>query len=556
VTVSAWRHVADSLRAFRQIFSNQALRRLELAWAGSIIGTWSYGVGLTVFAYDDGGTTAVGLVWLLRLVPAAIASPFAGLLADRVSRRRVMLASDLLRAGALALAAVSAWVGFPALAVYVLTAVVALASTAFHPAQAAVLPSLTRTPEELTAVNAVSSAIESVGFFAGAALGGLLLGFGSPALVFAVTAGTFLWSALLIAGIPADRPQRAEEREAAGTLDGVVAGFRTVAATAGLRTVVALTAAQTFVDGVLNVLIVVVALELLEIGDSGVGYLNSAVGVGGLAGGVVALALVGARRMTLPFTVGLVLWGLPIALIAALPVPAAALVLLAVVGVGNTLVDVAGTTLLQRSAPEAILGRVFGVLETLIIVSIALGAALAPALVAVVGVDAALVATGLVLPVAALAGFRSLAGIDARGGQALTRVDTLARVPLFAPLPADTIEALAGQVEARAVEPGTEVVRQGEVGDSFYVVESGELAVTVDGQAHEVLRSGDYFGEIALLRDVPRTATVTATTETVLYALERGRFIAAVTGHAETREAADAVVAARLGATRPAVASI
>lgn len=556
LAVKVWRHLGDSLRAFRNTFANRGLRHLALAWAGSIVGTWSYAVGLTVFAYDDGGTTAVGLVWLLRLIPAAIASPFAGLLADRVSRRRVMLLSDLLRAGALALAAGAAWADLPAMTVYVLTGLVALASTAFHPAQLAVLPSLARTPEELTAANVVSSAIESVGFFAGAALGGLLLGFGDAGLVFAVTAGAFLWSALLIAGIPADRVERPDHEEAAGMVRGVLDGFRAVAATAGLRAVVALTAAQTFVDGLLNVLIVVVALELLDMGDPGVGYLNSAVGVGGLVGGAAALALVGVRRMAIPFTVGLVLWGTPIALLAALQAPIAALVLLAVVGVGNTLVDVAGTTLLQRSAPEAVLGRVFGVLETLIIASIALGAAVAPVLVAVLDAELALVATGLVLPLAALLGWRSLGRVDSSAADAVARVELLARIPLFAPLPADVIEALAGQLERVTVQPGTEVVRQGDEGDRLYVVESGELAVSIDGEPGEVLGSNDFFGEIALLRDVPRTATVTATTDTVLQALERDRFIAAVTGHAETREAAEAVVAARLGATRPSLASI
>jgi MFS family permease len=548
--------LAESISAFRDVFRNADLRRLELAWAGSVAGEWSYVVALAVFAYQAGGATAVGLVGVIRFLPSAVAAPFTALLGDRYPRERVMLGADLVRAFTLAVAAAAVFADAPAGAIYGLAGFVSLVSTAFQPAQAALLPSLARRPEELTAANVASSTIESVGSFAGPALGGLLLALTGTGVVFAATAATFAWSAVLVARI---RAGKRDERQAAagdGRARTALAGFRLIGSEARLRLLVGLYAAQTLVAGALNVLIVITALELLDLGEAGVGFLNSAVGAGGLAGVVVALALVGRRRLASDFRLGLILWGVPIVLIGVWPERATVFALLALLGIGNTLVDVAGLTLLQRAVPDDVLARVFGVLESLVVGTIGLGAVAAPLLVAVLGVRGALVATGALLPLLAALTWRRLARIDAALTVPQRQLDLLRALPLFAPLPAAAIEHLAASLIPVEVSAGGEIVRQGDPGDRFYVVSEGEVEVAVDGARGATLRAGDSFGEIALLRDVPRTATVTAAGEASLYALERDEFIAAVTGHPASAAAADAVVATRLGSLRPGMASV
>jgi MFS family permease len=499
----------------------------------------------------------VGIVGVIRFIPSAALAPFAALLADRYRRERVMLAADLIRMLLLAGTSLAVFLSAPAAAVYALAGVIAIVSTAFQPAQAALLPALARQPSELTAANIASSTIESVGSFAGPALGGLILAVTSAGVVFALTAATFLWSALNVARIRTEVVHRQHEGEGEGGLARqALAGFETILAAPDLRVVVGLYAAQTLVAGALNVLVVVSALELFDLGRAGPGILNSAVGVGGLLGAGVALGLVGRRRLAGNLALGLVLWGVPLVLIGLWPTTIGALAFLAVVGVGNTLVDVAGLTLLQRAAPPEVLARVFGVLESLVVGTIGLGAIVAPVLIGLAGVRVALVATGLLLPVLALISWRVLTGIDARAHVPERELALLRAIPLFIPLPAAALEHLASSLARIGVAEGEEVVRQGEPGDRFFVVAEGELEVVVDGRPGERLGPGAYFGEIALLRDVPRTATVRARSDAVLYALERDEFIGAVTGHPASAAAADAVVAARLGSLRPGMGSV
>ena len=545
----------QSLRALADVFGNPGLRRLELAWVGSVTGEWAYVVALAVFAYEAGGATAVGVVGVIRFLPSAVVAPFAAILADRYPRQRVMLVADVVRALALAGAGAAALAGSPAGLVYALAAVVAVVSTAFLPAQAALIPTLARDPGELTAANVASSTIESVGSFAGPALGGLLLALTSPGVVFSATAGAFVWSALNVVRIRADAPPREEAGEAALHREAL-AGFQTIFGTPSLRLVVGLYSAQTLVAGALNVLVVIAALELLDLGRAGPGLLNSAIGVGGLFGAAAALALAGFRGLGTVFALGLLLWGVPLALMGAWPAIGAALAFLAVVGVGNTLVDVSGLTLLQRTAPPAVLARVFGVLESLIVGTLGLGAILAPGLEALLGVRGALVVVGLLLPVLVLVTWARLHTIDARTAVPELEIEFLQALPLFAPLSPATLEHLAARLERMPVVAGAEITRQGEPGDRFYIVAEGELEVSVDGRRAATLGPGEHFGEIALLRDVPRTATVTARNDSSLLALERDEFISAVTGHPASLEAADAVVAARLARLRPGLASI
>ena len=546
------RQLAESGQAFRDVFRNQALRRIELAWAASILGTWAYGIAVVVYAYEQGGATAVGVVGLARWLAAAIASPFAALLGDRYDRRWVMAGSDLARAVLIGGAALAAFAAAPPIAIYVLAGLVSVAATAFRPAEAALVPSLARTPEELTAANVAASTIESVGIFGGPAIGGLLLAAAGPGVVFLVTGAAMLWSAVLIAGIhPSAEPK--VEREAVSVLDELLAGFRTIARERRMRLLVGLFSAQTFVDGMLSVLIVVIALKLLDTGQAGVGFLNSAVGVGGLLGALAAAALVGRRRQAADFGLGIFIWGVPIALVAIWPNQVFVLVLLGVVGIGNTIVDVSGMTLLQRSAPDDVLARVFGVLESVLLLTVALGAIAAPLLLNWLGTRGALIVAGSLLPLVVIPAWPQLNAIDRAAEVPVERLELLRANPIFAPLPGPTLEQLAGALEEVRAPAGEEIVRQGEPGDRFYLIKEGTLDVYIDGNLVHSLDHGDSFGEIALLRDVPRTATVTARTEAALYALDRRHFLAAVSGFGPSLSAAEGVIGMRLGTGRAGI---
>ncbi len=551
----------EPLLALQNVFRNPNLRRVQLAWGGSITGQYAFSVALAVYAYRHGGAAVVGLVIVVRMVPAAIVSPFAAIVADRSRRERVMLAADVVRVAALSGAAAIVFVGGPAAAVYALAALVTTVGTVFRPAEAALLPSLARSPEELAAANVASSSIESVGSFAGPALGGLVLAASSTGVVFLVAAATFLWSALLVMRLRPDDPRTRSvaepraERTSTSARGEAVAGFRTIAVEPGLRVIVGLYTAQTIVAGSVGVLVVVMALDLLDLGSAGVGYLNSATGIGGLVGAAVALTLVGRGRIAGDFGVGVVLWGAPLLLIGLWPNAVVALAMLGVLGLGNTLVDVSALTLLQRSVADEVLARVFGVVEGLTIAAMALGAVVAPILIAGFGIRIALVASGLFLPLLTVVLWSRLASIDREARVPTRQLGLLRAIAIFAPLPPATLEHLAHALREVRVPRGADVVRVGEAGHNFFIIDSGRAEVLVDGEA-KPLGPGDYFGEIALLRDVPRTATVRAVTELALYALERDEFIGAVTGYPPSRDAADTVIGERLGALRSGIVPV
>ncbi len=545
--------LAESAAAFRGNFENPQLRRLQLAGIGSVVGQWAYSIAVSVYAFEAGGAKAVAIVTLIRTIPAAVAAPFLSTLADRLPRIPVMAASSLGSAIAVAAAGVVALSDGSPWAVYALACASSILGTLFLPAESALLPDLARDPEELTAANVTRSTIESVGSFVGPAIGGLLLAATSAGVVFIAAAATFVWEAAIVSLIRP--PEKAsveadEEPSSEGVLRSTVAGFKAIASERRLRLVIALYSAQTVLAGALGVLVVVTALELLDAGESGVGLLNAASGIGGIVGALGAFALIGRKRLASDFGLGIVLWGAPLALIGAWPNKAVALLAFGVLGLGNTLVDVAGLTLLQRTAPPAVIGRVFGVLEMMLVGTIGLGAALAPLLIDWVGIRWALVVTGAFLPVLAALTWRKLLQVDAESEPPTEALRLLQPISFFAPLPAPTLERLASQAVPVDISAGTEVVREGDPGDRFYVIESGRFEVAVDGAKTGELGPGEFFGEIALLRNVPRTATVKAVADSKLLALGRHEFLEAVTGHAPSARAADAVVGARLDAAR------
>lgn len=530
------------------VFRNRDLRLLEIAWAGSVIGHYGYQIALGVYAYQEGGAAAVGAMFVLRTL-GALATPPAAALGDRYRRVWVMFASDFVRAllvlGTLAVIVADAPIAF----VYVFAGLAAAVGTAFRPAQVALLPQLSRTPEELTMANVIATTIEGLGMFVGPALAGLVLAVSGMEATLVVMAVALLWSALLVLPIKETPPVPGAGGHPPFR-EFLFAGFSVTWRTPDLRLLTGVLSGQALTAGCINVLIVVTALALLELGEGGVGLLDAAVGLGALLGAVVIVPLVHRTRLTVPLVAGALLWGLPLVAIAAWPNVGAAVAALALVGVGNTLVDVAGFTLLQRIAPDDVLARVFGVVETVFYLAIGIGSLLAPLLVETAGARWALVAVGLFLPIVVLWRARRIVGIDADAVIPVHELELLRLVQMFAPLPQLSLERLARQLIPVEAGAGTTVIAQGDEGDRFYVIDEGEVDVVADGRHIGTFRRGYGFGEIALLRDVPRTATVTSRTPVKLYALERDAFLAAVTGHSASQEAADALIVSRMSSIR------
>ena len=536
----------DSTDAFRRIFANPAMRRLQLAWACSNIGAWMGGLALAVYAFEQDGAVAVGVLALVRTVCAGLAAPFLGTLGDRHPRVRVMVASDLVRVVGVTTMAAIVLAGGPALIIYALAIAGSVAGTAFRPAQAALVPSLARTPEELTASNVASSTTEGLGIFVGPALGGFLLAATSTEVVFLATAALFLASALLVARIDEPRTEAEVEEEEGSFLRETLDGFRVLVRDSRVAVLVGLFAAQTFVDGALGVLTVVLALDALDIGPSGLGVLNSAIGVGALLGAAVAAALIGRARLATDFGFGMLLWGLPLVLIALWLEPPFAVAALVLVGIGNTIVDVTGDTLLQRGVPEELLARVFAIMESLMLLTIGLGSITAPLLAEAFGVRWALALTGLLLPALTLASWRLLGRIDDAAQVPEHELALLRTLPMFAPLDAPTLEYLAGRLSRRQVNAGDTVCRQG--GQGRRVLRRRNRR----GRGHRRRRPAQEPRRGRLLRRdraAPRRAADRDRRREdgrELYELAGEDFVAALTGNAEALRVADTVVLSRL----------
>ena len=543
-----------SFRALSDVFRNPSLRRLELAFAGSVVGDWAYAVAVAVYAYDQGGPTAVGVLAVVRYVSMALVTPFTATLADRLPRKVVMISADLTRATLVVVAAAVIFSDGPALLVYGLAIITSLAGTPFRPAQAALLPKLARDSGELTAANVASSTIESVGFFIGPALGGLLLAVADIPVVYLFNAATFVWSAALVFRIrPVVEPTPDEEvadephdTPSAGFLHESAAGFGTILRSPDLRALVGLYAAQCVVAGASAVFIVAVALDMLDLGKAGVGYLDATLGIGGLVGGFVALLLAQRGRLAFDFALGVFLWAVPLLLIAAWPTLPSAVIALVLIGLANSLVDINVYTILQRVVPDDVMGRAFGALESSLIGAMALGALVMPILISTIGLRGGLVVIGASVSAVSLLALPRLLHID-RTTLAPVGIELLRGIPMLALLPERIIERLARSLVKVELTAGQVVVREGDEGDRFYVVESGTLEVLREGEHVAEIGPGGSFGEIALLRNVPRMATVRASSGVVLLALDRRHFIPAVTGHGDAHEAAELVISARLG---------
>jgi hypothetical protein len=288
------------------------------------------------------------------------------------------------------------------------------------------------------------------------------------------------------------------------------------------------------------------ALQKLHLGQSGVGLLSTAVGVGGVLGGMATLSLVGRRRLAPAFLLGVTLWGVPLMFLGLAGETPVVLVLLAAAGSGLTFLDVSGRTLLQRIVSDDALGRVFGVLESGYMAAWALGSSVAPLLLRWVGLGWAFAITGALVPAAAIVWWPRLSRIDREAPLPGPELETIRSIEMFSFLPEPVLERLARNLQEKSLPAGAAIIREGDPGDLFYIVGDGEVRVTVAGTEVARYGPGHFFGEIALLRDVPRQATVTAVSDVRLLTLERTHFLTAITGSRSASVAANTLIDERL----------
>jgi predicted MFS family arabinose efflux permease len=538
-----WR---ERLRAAGAAFASNAvnsnLRRAQLSFLGAWTAEWAFTVALGIVAYRDGGATAVGLVGLFRMVPSAVFAPLLAPLADRGRRERTLVLVSTVRAVATAAAGIIVAVGGPEFIVYILAALSTIAATLFRPAHSALLPSLCRTGHELASANVVRGMLDSIATLVGPLLAAVILRFTNVAVVFGVSAAASLAAAALLLRLRYDAPPRPAAPRGAHLMAEVAEGVRAIVGNRDLALFTGLGMAQTFTRGALTVFTVVVALDLLRTGEPGVGTLTGAIGAGAVIGSLIASLLVGSRRLAQWFGVGVALWGLPIALIPLFPRQATALTLLACVGIGNALVDVGLFTLMARLAPDQVLARVFGLFESLISLAVGLGALIASLLIELTSVSVALIIVGALCPSLVLVAWRRLRHLDRYIGELDKEISLLHGVHMLQPLPLPAIEHLARGLEPVHVRAGQAVFRQGDPADRFYVIETGTADVIGDGRLVTTLGPGEGFGEIALLRRVPRTATVRAATDLEMQALTCARFLPVVTGFPPSSREAGAEV--------------
>lgn len=534
------------LESLRQVLGNRQVRRAELSWLLGVAAQWAWVVAILVWAYDVGGVAGAGLAGLLRMLPAAFLAPFLTTLTDRLAPGRVLLGIHVMGAATVGFASLAIAVGLPPPVVFGAVVVEGTLATILRPTTMALLPALVRSPQELVASNSISSLNEGLGVLIGPAIGGVLLTLGGPALVALVTAAAFVLGALAVLIIDTRRPVRAGRETVGAALRDVFGGFAALRAFPAAGLLIGLFAFQTFVRGALSVLLVAASVELLGLGDAGVGYLTSAIGAGGLVGAFAALALVTRRRLGTPFSISLAFWGAPLALLGLVPLTPVAFAALLVVGLANATLDVAGFTLLQRCVTTRVRGRVFGALEAVAALTIGLGSIVAPLLVDVLGIAGALVAIGVLLPAAAVAS----AGIVRRFDEAVVvphrQLELIRGVPMFAPLSMTALEQIAQALSPERHDAGARIIEQGAIGDAWYLVAAGRVEIVHDEKRVATLSVGAGFGEIALLSDRPRTADVVATEPVELYRLHRDEFLEALTGNPHSRLAADDLAAARL----------
>jgi predicted MFS family arabinose efflux permease len=561
------------LAVFRSAVGNPTLRRVGAAYA--LFSTAEFGIWITllVFAYGHGGATAGMVMVLVQLVPCIVVGPFIGALADRRRPSRMLRTGYGLQAVTMAGVALAVGVGAPPVAIFALAPLTALSLTVTRPPQAALLPAVVHTPDELTAANVMGGWTDGAAALVGPALVGVLLAWQGAGAAVLSTAALSALALALVVGVrgpeaavgpaAAPEPAGAEGPEDPGTGRGVRslvgpvwqgtrANIDLALSHPQIRVLLTLHTFSFVLIGALDLLCVVLATDVLRMGAGGAGFLNAALGAGALLAGFVTAFLIGRRRLAATLTVSLAAAVVALAAVATTHAVVLVLVLVAGVGLAVAVFDVTGRTLLQRSAPSDAIAGSFAILEALMDLGLALGAVLVRAAIALGGIDAALVAPAVMAAVLVACLWRQLHRIDGAATVPQVEIQLLRSIPLFAALPAPALEGVARELEPVTVPAGSVVIREGDPGDCYYAVAEGRLDVTRDGRAVQRVTRGDGFGEIALIRDVPRQATVTASTDGLLYRLRKELFVSTVTGHAAAAAATRSVIDRHLdGRDRP-----
>jgi MFS family permease len=489
---------------------------------------WMASIAILVWAYQRGGAVAAGVAAVAQLVPAALAAPWTSVLTSRATHGSALAIGYGVQALAAALVALALASDAPFAVVVTAAAVFTIGTALTRPVHHAFVPDVAETPQELTAGNAMSGTMDSASILVGPALAGLLVGLGGAELTFAVITVMAFTAALLVVGV---RPLRARPPASGSSLlrdahDALAALRHDPDATVLLLVITG----QYVVVGLMDVLVVVLALGVLEMPASGPGLLQAAQGVGALVAASASVVLLGRRRLAPALLLGMLGTGLAIGALGAVVAPWQAALLIAAYGASKLFVDVSARTLLQRAVPDRVLTRVFGVQESLMMLGLAIGSAVAPLLVTALDPRGAFLVAGAVLPSMALLLFWWVWRLESRAVHPGAAVRVLRRVTVFGVMDVPSLERVSAAARQVTLPVDTLVISQGDPGEHAYVLEQGTLRVDVDHDAVATLHPTVCFGEIALLRNVPRTASVTTTTPCTIWSIDRDAFLEAVGG--------------------------
>jgi len=512
----------------RILIGNRSLTWLVIAFAGVTIAEWGYVTALAVDAFRQHGAIAVGLVGL-RLFFAAVGSFVSIPYVDEHRSGRALTGIAGTRAAIVATSAGLAASGAPLTSLLVLVALDAIVAAPYRPIQSAMVPTLARTPEELAASAAAISTVKTLSQALGAILGGFLLVVMSPAFIFSGAALILVGAAWVTMRFRFAKGPVVAARASAG-IRQVAHDTFTVVRDPHVTGILIVSGLRTFVRGMWIAIAVIASLRLFHAGSAGVGLLMLAAGIGSLIAVPLSATLIKRPRLGTPAALALIACGMPLGLVAGVPLLDVALVLVVAWGIGMAVADVATLSVLYRLLAAPLLPRVTATIESAKLALEGLGAFLAPVLVTTIGVRGALIVAALPLPVVVLTGWKALHRVDASASARSQVLGLLHRVPCLQPLDMAALDSLAGRVMPVSVPAGTDVVRQADHGDRFYMVVTGTAEVLVDGFLVGALGPGESFGEKALLRDVPRTATVRSCEPMQLLALSREDFLSALTG--------------------------
>lgn len=524
---------------YRELFQNRDYRLLFSGLAISMSGSWAYSVALVVFVFNATHSPAwVAAASMTRFVSALVISPVGGLVADRLERVRLMVTLDTVAAVLQSALAVVAVLDGPVLLAIVLATLTAVTTSSYDPAARAATPAIVG-EDHLAAANSAQSAVENLSMIVGPAIAGVLLLAGPPAVVFAVNAATFAFSAVVIGRMRSrNHPSDITEGGAAGPLKQMTAGIIAFVESPTAMLLAGFSILATFVYGTDTVLFVVISKQQLGTGSNGYGYLLAAYGVGGILIAGYMNRLAAARRLGPVIVAGMAVYCLPTAVLSIVHSPWIAFLLEVVRGAGTVVVDVLAITALQRLVSPDVVARVFGVFFALLLAAVSLGALLMPILLGSVGLTATLLIMGLAIPILSVAAYPWIRRLDTRAIRELSaiepRIATLQGLDILGGATRAALERLARSAVEELVEAGTVLIREGDEADDFFVLIAGEVEVVASGEAGVerslgVLAPPAYFGEIGLLEHLPRTATVRAIGPCVLYRINGDDFVDALT---------------------------